>query len=845
MLRERSRWVKENAVVSCLLSAVFWGGLLEKAALDELLKSINEPLLSGRSGSWIDLRLYQNTPVKSRIRRFWFDEITESLWLSIHANDSPIGSASELIENALSELHHGQVVGIDLFLKAVACEYSTQLPEVITHYATGQTITHPVMTDRWQAIEGISIPIDGALVETEEPKADDFNDKEKDVESDPLIKQIHIQGLDRLREAIRHKNLKDMRRLLREIGQGNSRDPSIIVWLARWLSDHRLKARASTRRWMFGLIGPRLASICGKEDFFVLDDDELEDRFNSVISDGNSPRHRAGMRYALRKFHRYVFSDGSKKESIILREMEHIEVSARLITHDEYEQVLERLGRPSPTHNNPEWLLICQLLFILYFRLGLRRRELMFLPLHDIHGKHVIEILIRPYHERELKTANALRKLQVNGFLSEKEFEMLTQWLNKRREQEKSNPQSNKLFSLVDEKNKKVSEEGVVGRIVKMVREVTGDGDFHLHHLRHSFATWSAMSLIGEAADISYEFLGKYPATQAWVKKFHNVMDEKYIGEPEHRGRIFQLSVLMGHSNPAITMEHYIHCMDILLRGSIDSVYTVDKKVISGAAIHEASRTLQRWSSKGKGEQRNRLISSNQDRAIIWSDENNDDVGSLETIFDRLYGAWEAIKSIDDEKKIDNENRIISRYSNEDVNKWMHNIIKLQEAKVLKHGYPSLGGGGIAIKKIKAILERLSNIKSVADPMELLAEASCLWLKYKVPSRAAARFKDCSEATGYINKLLGLGFSWGELKLSWVGSRFIGKEEKRCKSDWRMKLGISKRIKIHTVSLSNNRPLSKNCGYFDVAISESRDSKRASIEAQWCLVMSFIILSEY
>jgi len=530
----------------------------------------------------------------------------------------------------------------------------------------------------------------------------------------------------------------------------------------------------------------------------------------------------------------------------ILNELDNIEVSSRIITHEEYQQSLKLLGKPSPSNNDPQWLEACQIILILLFRLGLRRRELLFLPLHDIHGDNYIEILIRPHSERELKTTNALRTLLLNGFLEDNELEIVRKWLKKRRNDENITSKSSYFFALVHKDRQLISETTIINRIVDVLRTVTNDNKIHIHHLRHSFSSWYAISLIGYVVEDDFESWKAHPDTRNWLINFPKIIRNLYPNEAPQHNLIYLLSTLLGHSIPAISMEYYIHGLDQILGNAIWRFFYIDPKEINPQCFDIPLRTYQRWSTDGWSSVLDKLSKKNTTRCLINSKTNGNIVSlnKQDELFNRYYQIWETLKTINDNNLSIEDEELSSRYKIEDVKKWLTFSQKLYEIGLINKPYPTFPQG----KKSKII------IKEYAIKFKLLVEKNNeedslitllnLWKKYKQKNKGAVRFTDKSIALSYKKCLLHLGISWSQIKFIWIGSRFTRSKAKLYASEWRKELDIPKRIKIDIQSIKNNRPLDKTKGYMDIKIINKdnldKPVHKSSTEFQWLIHMAMI-----
>jgi len=856
-LKENPNLLKKHLTASCLLSAMVWGGLIEEAALTALYNVLHMPITIGPGGIWIDIHIHPDKPMQSRIRRFFLDPITTSFWLTLPSTNIQTDSVENLINSLLDDLLNNEVISLKHLLEGLAQEVSNEIPEVLVHIATGQTQTHPIKENRWHNIQNILIPTT-KISKSDETSTkhviitdDDINNLElKEFENDPLLELILPQGMAGLRSAIRCKNKKLMRCKLRELLINESSHPPIINNLARWLINPPGHNRISTIRWMFGLIGSRLASLFGNQDPESCNLQELEEVYSAVLDDGKSASHRSGMRYSLLNFSSYLAGNEERKKISILRVQERIDVSSRIITQEEYIESLEQLSRPVPSNDNPEWITACQIILILLFRLGLRKQELLYLPLHDIHGNEFIEILIRPHAERNIKTANALRKLQLSGFLSNKEITIINKWLHKRRTQQINEPGSDYLFALPENDISLISADAIVNRIVEVIRDVTQDANFHIHHLRHSFATWAAMSIVGNIVEDDFTSWDHLPSTKSWLVRFPDFFDKLYTRESPQHNRIYLLSTLLGHSSPAISMEHYIHGLDQILGNAIWRFFSVEPKEIHPQCFYTTSRTYQRWATGGWPLIIERLSKNNPERCLT-SSKTNISIKSLEIsdqLFNHYYQIWETLKTINDSNLSIDDEHLSSRHKIEDIKKWFENSKELHKKGFINKTYPTLPPGDTRKTRIMEYANKLQSLAEKYNGQDTLITFLTLCKKYKVKGKGAVRFTNKNDALIYKECLLKIGIQWKQINFTWVGSRFNKSKEKSYKKEWRKELNIPKRIKILTKSINNDRPLDKTKGYMEIKIINNDDLDKlplkSSTEFQWLVWMAMIEESE-
>jgi len=252
-------------------------------------------------------------------------------------------------------------------------------------------------------------------------------------------------------------------------------------------------------------------------------------------------------------------------------------VDRQVIDFDTYKRILAELevrivgkrieGRARQTR--------LRLLIVLAFRLGMRRREILCLRRGDIDLSGDGRIHIRPYKDirpyadassrsvpyREithtLKTGFSQRSLPICLLLNDQERQWLTEACEQSEDARKpSDPMRARLFPS--------HEHDTLSRdAIALLREVAGDGQLKLHHLRHSFASWMALKVL-------------FARQVGWAEVFagHPSIHEEMQASPALLGSILkpQLSAgdfliiprMLGHSSYEVSLTNYVHTLDLV-----------------------------------------------------------------------------------------------------------------------------------------------------------------------------------------------------------------------------------------------------------------------------------------
>ncbi len=380
--------------------------------------------------------------------------------------------------------------------------------------------------------------------------------------------------LVRMRNAFRNSSRKKLAVDLWGIVSGDNAPGPCIAGFALRLLQHRKLSPASAKRFSL-LIATRLGSRMGDLDPGTLDIDELEELYRKVLdddldsaSDGDDqqlPQSKRTTVKALLLFHHYlqlVSSVGplrALKNRLSIQDL--LPVDANFISIDEYRLVLTFLAQDK-TLNDPYRRTALQLLVTLCFWLGLRRDEALFLRVSDLDAAGHLHI--RPYARRKLKTKNSNRSLPAALLLPERDFAELKQWVGKRAAASKTGGEA-LLFSNPDDASRVLDPDYVFSRIANAMREALCDRSLKLHHLRHSFATLLAARLLPQTQGFAKVFLKRHPLTAEWLtnKNARQQFRTLLFGTDQvHRADLQAVAHLLGHSSPATTVEHYVHCLD-------------------------------------------------------------------------------------------------------------------------------------------------------------------------------------------------------------------------------------------------------------------------------------------
>ena len=226
-------------------------------------------------------------------------------------------------------------------------------------------------------------------------------------------------------------------------------------------------------------------------------------------------------------------------------------VNANILTQQEAELVIDVLNRLDTKASH-----LAQLCFCLSYYSGLRRGEIAGLQYADFNslGDDYINLHVRPNKYRELKSPQSARNIPLDVLWPDDELVKLKQYLHTSKTKFKK--KKSKIFS--DES--RLNEAFLLA--TEAMKIITGEPTIRFHHCRHSFANWLYLLLsLPEKRQANF-----YPFTRhAYFNLANRERVMKRLALVEYsRKKLWAVSILLGHSSPAVTMASYIHTSEFL-----------------------------------------------------------------------------------------------------------------------------------------------------------------------------------------------------------------------------------------------------------------------------------------
>lgn len=570
-------------------------GCCAMAALAQVTaKAGNRPYV-GRNWAWVDLEI-PGAAAAPQLRRLFLDPVVLAAWLALRAHSSALptpalhlkaGKQAAFRARLARESFKTLVTAMDgagraspvRSLRALCAAetqrlYVTTMPLLAT-YAKGELVSTSLDPGTWARLLGCTPVAEAALV-TGDPDAtplpSDVNVPPRET-TEAAASEAAAQGdldeqglIARLRDAMRGPRSEwpaGFDRLLDEYAgePGNTTTTGCLVRWLRYLTveyrSHGKRLRDGSIHYYRGLLANRLLEYLP----MALDgigEGELHDAYAGIIESRTSNGQVRNLRMALGAFDRYVRAElyPALPRTQLLGDIEGTyTISNRIVSVAEYFAGLGQINDGSLVIANEALRQQLRVFWILAFRLGMRRREILGLQVRDVDFPYV---WVRANPARTLKTPNAHRLLTLEAVRGI-EREIVRAPVPKSSERD-----DYVFFGRRAPSAAELDAHAVVALANTLLERITGDPHLHPHNLRHSFATLYLLGSLGQELGTAV-----HPCAIPFLR---DAIDggtalARLASGTLHRyaARGAALGMLMGHGSERTTYEHYVHGLDLLL----------------------------------------------------------------------------------------------------------------------------------------------------------------------------------------------------------------------------------------------------------------------------------------
>lgn len=621
MLRKRNAATKpltpEQVLGNTLISAAFFGGLCIADALVALRKQLlqeNKPLTQTGKTTWLDLIFHTKTQAhnivfndKSATLRRWYPDNLTLAWIHHFLNirstakTDEIPTAWYLVREQLTNIDQSfkkNVKSLNQFAES-AVGVSEQidgvrLNQAMVQYLAGKipsaslpSVNHSllVLQSSFSTInnvhdELIRIPHANAPSQSRNHIALEIN-------YERVVTMLRASLSPKQNGSVKNTPKAAIAHLERiEPTQYPKPLFTLIEWLISLLAENK---KVSTVSRYFSAIGKPWLATTATIDIDDLDSEDFESLYRDILDTQLSEKNRCYMAGRFNQFHLYlsrnhdmpVLTNSLDDRSLHSRPF----IRAGFIPEQAFTVFLQSISQMSATHRKKQLL---QCLYIIAFRCGLRRGELLKLRLQDVEPSSERWLFVRNNRYGNNKSSSALRKVPLSVLMTKKEAKLFENYLAYKRSLD--NSAQALLFS--QEQGAHLPLDGnYISTLAKTLLSKIMDFPSIFHHFRHT--ALSRLQVVLEDDKELIKEIISYPEEQ--VKKIKSTLGG-FDNHEVKRDIYWAIAGFAGHLTPETTFSNYLHFTDRIaankLRGAQHLVSVNVLQQISGFSTNMVTRTL-------------------------------------------------------------------------------------------------------------------------------------------------------------------------------------------------------------------------------------------------------------
>lgn len=590
---------------SILLSAILYGGLLDKKWLTPLLRGLADRVTINGSLMWIEMQrpyIYAkhkgHNEKRKYINRRWFpDPLTQALIIRLHANfHHQLAACSRLdaltcVKFVMRRLFKSDDhPSIKNLFRGAECYLALRIPGLFVSYATGKTKSVSLPAHTWTRLltdKSVTPPL-----------STDEDEDEDDDEYVTYAQRAEIDSQDSYDMYKQERLRKQLTGILGEARRSRTSSTSTRTKVSDFMNEHTeemVPALQMLGQWAIELltklpvafkgrkgrsplqpssvatylqaIDQELIACAGHYNISLYEPEEFIDLYEDVIKATEIKHQNTMAGFLLTQFHRFLIRAYDSPE-IDMSSMTGSKgppengVDANLISPSIYCSVLYSLGWELPKRSRLQTIQC--LITILGFRCGLRRHEAFCLRIGDLMGEALPEIIIRTNYINRLKTRDSARRIPIRLLLEPREFDILLEWKHARiAEENQADFLNAPLFGMPGGRDLS-NEKEVFDPITDALRKLTGDVKSRYHHLRHSFANRMLLVLMSDSLT-SYFQSKSIKDFYSYHISTHDLKTGLFGNMNLGRQYLHGIATLLGHASLTTTLLKYIHLCDWLL----------------------------------------------------------------------------------------------------------------------------------------------------------------------------------------------------------------------------------------------------------------------------------------
>jgi len=283
--------------------------------------------------------------------------------------------------------------------------------------------------------------------------------------------------------------------------------------------------------------------IWSEEEFEELYEDILE--YKAVVRNNTDVGYSANL---LKSMHNFA----KEKYNLPSVNFQHTKngrrVRAELISPQAYQAIITQiLGSVDILERE-----MFALLFILVYRTGMRKKELLGLKYNDIEGLKtaVPSVVIRPNSYRPTKTQSSIRRVPLFALLKPNELNFFINFV-----QSNIGDSSNKFIFTLSSDQRPIDDHVPLQLLKRVLKDISVDdnvAEHTFHGFRHTAVSNLSLALVGHSNLV--EALTDYDESDV-IRIKQGILGE----HTDAQDRWYALSGIMGHLSPERSFEYYNH----------------------------------------------------------------------------------------------------------------------------------------------------------------------------------------------------------------------------------------------------------------------------------------------
>lgn len=323
----------------------------------------------------------------------------------------------------------------------------------------------------------------------------------------------------------------------------------LLLWVIELVKQRSKTSLQSIEKYLFS-IGYEWLYFVGDSELQSWEADDFDELYEEIIDFKKLKLKNKDIAYSaklLKRLHNFGVEKFGFEEAEIPEATSIRCVRAEWISPDLYQSILLQIRRSIDPMEADMFLL----LFILAYRTGMRKKELLGLRFSDIEaiGTDEPSLIIRPNVYRKTKTQGSVRRVVLYALLSPQELTFFNQYVKSHH----TGKQQRYLFTLSAE-NTPIPSHTPLKLLGKIVQDIHPNADikFTFHAFRHTAISNLALALNADKAlthtltGLNTKDIGQITEGLLGVQNYHT---EKW----------YAISGLMAHLSPDRSFEYYNH----------------------------------------------------------------------------------------------------------------------------------------------------------------------------------------------------------------------------------------------------------------------------------------------